>query len=118
MAAKGKAGGAAPAIERKDPLNPLTREAQAKLELQAQAAFGAKWGSICKDRVPTSLDEAIEMKREQLAALAAKTAREGGAGTVGQGRAPTAQGVYDECAALPNPEAALQGAYKVLRAGI
>lgn len=114
MAAKGKPG-AAPVAERKNPLNPLTMEAQYKLELQQQRDFGAKWGAICREKVPTSTDEAIAMKREQLAALAAKTAREGG---MSQGRALTTTGVYDECTALANPEATLQRAYKVLRAGI
>jgi hypothetical protein len=104
----GKAG------EKKSALNPLTIEAQNKKELLIMKNFGPTWGSICLEAVPRSVEESIEMKKEQLAKLQAKA----GTFALPPTDLSTTSGVFGEHAALPNPEQGYAKAYKAMKAGM
>lgn len=93
-------------------LSPLVVADNTQKELLRQKQFPLLWGELVTEtRVPKSADDAIEMKRAELEAL---KARNGGAPT-GATSAYTATLAAN--VTKPNPEAGLQKAYKVLRAG-
>lgn len=93
-------------------INPLVIEAAIKREETIRANFAANWGElVTTTTIPKSVDEALDLKKTQ---LLSETQKHGAAA----GALGTSYGQYEDSMRRMNPEAGLQKAYRVLRAGV